>query len=376
MRRADATQVHPVVERLAAYSWRILVIVAVGVAVLWLIGELWVVFLPLVLAAFLSRVLIGPVMWLRGHGWRPALAAAAVLVGFLIILSGIIGGVGVAIGHQSDRLGPTVSKSIDDIEDWLVTDAPGDLTRTEVADARKDAGKAIENWLRTSGGALVSGVVVAFEVLVGLFLGLIITFFALKDGDRLVAWIASWLPAERRDHAGRLGQRAWVTLGGYLRGSAILGILEGIIIGTTVALVGGQLAVAVAVITFLSAFIPFAGAIIAGAVAVLVTLSTAGIGGATIVLVVAIIVQQFDSDLLAPLVFGRSLDLHPVVVLLAITGGGAMFGLAGAFLAVPVTAIIINVIAEHRRSTSASVSDDDAGGSVDRQAATIELEPS
>jgi predicted PurR-regulated permease PerM len=350
MPRDRTTLVHPVVERLAAYAWRLLVIVAVLAGFVWLLGKLWVVFLPLVLATFLTRVLIGPCTWLRGHSWPPALAAISVLLGFLILLGTASGLVGLAVGQQTDQIGPTVSQSIDDIENWLVEDGPGDFTHADIQKARDDARDWFRDWFRSSGSALASGVVVAFEVLVGIVLGMIITFFALKDGGRFADWIVSLLPVHRREDTRRLARTAWTTLGGYLRGAAILGLVEGVIIGGTVALVGGQLAVPVAVITFMMAFVPFAGAIFAGAIAVLVTLSTGGTGGALIVLAVAIIVQQFDNDLLAPVIYGKQLDLHPVVILLAITAGGAGFGLAGAFLAVPVTAVVINVVAEYRRT--------------------------
>ena len=117
----------------------------------------------------------------------------------------------------------------------------------------------------------------------------------------------------------------------------------------TLWLVGAELAVPVGVLTFLAAFVPFVGAIVAGLLAVLVALATGGVTAAIIVLVVAIIVQQLDNDLLAPIVYGRALDLHPIVVLLSITAGGALFGIPGSFLAVPVTAVTWNVIAEARR---------------------------
>jgi putative heme transporter len=120
-------------------------------------------------------------------------------------------------------------------------------------------------------------------------------------------------------------------------------------------LVGGALAVPVAVVTFFAAFLPFLGAVIAGAVAVGVTLVTAGFGKALIVLIVAVLVQQFDNDLLAPIVFGRSLELHPLVVLGAIVAGSTLFGAFGAVLAVPVSAMLINVVAEARNSTDVDV---------------------
>jgi predicted PurR-regulated permease PerM len=131
----------------------------------------------------------------------------------------------------------------------------------------------------------------------------------------------------------------------------MLGLIEGMIIGLTVFLVGGHLAVPVAVVTFFAAFVPFAGAIVAGALAVLVTLVTAGFGAAIVVGIVALVVQQFDNDLLAPLVFGRSLELHPLIVLFSLAGGGALLGPVGAVFAVPVSAVVINVIAEARAAS-------------------------
>jgi predicted PurR-regulated permease PerM len=340
--------VHPLVDRLAGYSWRLLVIAAAAVGIFWLIGRLWVVFLPLLIATLLTRALDAPAARLRSLGWRPALVAVVVLVGFLAVLTVTVTLIGVAVEGEVDELGPTVSEAIDDLEDWLVDDAPFDVSRADIERFRADARDSIGNALRSSTGGLVSGAIVAVEILVSLILGLIVTFFAIKDGEGFARWTQRQLPTDRQALSERLGRRAWTTIGGYLRGAALLGLVEGIVIAATVALVGGRLAIPVGVITFLLAFIPFAGAIAAGALAVLVTLATAGGSAALIVLVVAVAVQQLDNDLLAPLVYGRSLQIHPVVVLLALAGGGALFGPAGTFLAVPVTAVVVNVIAEAR----------------------------
>ena len=333
---------------MAAYSWRMLVIAAAAVGILWLVGRLWVVFLPLLIATLLTRVLAAPTAWLRRRGWRPAPVAAVVLVGFLAALSATVTLLGVAVEGQVDRIAPTVSEAIDDVEEWLVEEAPVEVSRQDISRFRADARESIRGALRSSTGTIVSGAVVAAEVLVSLILGLIITFFAIKDGGRFTDWVQRQLPADRRELSGRLGRRAWHTLGGYLRGAALLGVVEGFVIAVAIALVGGQLAIPVGVLTFLLAFIPFAGAVVAGAIAVLVTLATAGGSAALIVLAVAVGVQQLDNDLLAPVVYGRSLRLHPVVVLLALAGGGALFGFAGTFLAVPVTAVVVNVLAEAR----------------------------
>lgn len=346
--------VPPALERLAAWSWRLLVIGAAAAVVLWFIGRVWVVFLPLVVAAFLSRILAAPMRRVRRLGWPPGVSAAVVLLGFLVLVAGGATLVGVAVVDESDQVGPTVSEAVDDLEDWLVEDSPFDIDRADIASFREDAGASVQRALRASSGSLVSGAVLFVEVLVGVLLGLIVTFFVLKDGDRFVAWARSLIPAPRREVAGRMAARAWATLGGYLRGAALLGVLEGTIIGVTLALVGAELVVPMAAVTFVAAFVPFVGAIVAAVLATLVALATAGTTEALIVLGVAVLVQQLDNDLLAPVIYGRALDLHPVLVLLAIVGGGSLFGLAGSILAVPVIAVVINVISEARTTGRAA----------------------
>jgi predicted PurR-regulated permease PerM len=339
--------VHPIVDRLAGYSWRLLAIAAAAVGGLWLIGRLWVVFLPLVIAVLLARVLAPPVNQLRSRGWRPGLAIALVLMAFLIVLGSVLTLIGVATADEVEGIGPTLTRAVDDIETWLVEDAPVDISREDIREFREKAGQAIGDALRDSSGSLVSGALVAVEVLVSLFLGLIITFFVLRDGERFLHSARDLLPGDR-ELKERLARRAWRTLGGYLRGAALLGLVEGVIMGITVWAVGAELAVPVAVITFLTAFVPFAGAIVAGVLAVLVALATAGGTAALIVLAVAVVVQQLDNDLLAPVVYGSALQIHPVLILLSIVGGGALFGIAGSLLAVPVTAVVTNLIAEAR----------------------------
>ena len=310
-RRRDRYTVHPVVVQAGAYAWRLIAIGIVGWALLQLLTALWVL-VPTIVDEF------------------------------------------------SD-LGPTIEDAVDDLEDWLVEDSPFDVSRQDIDDFRDEGRDRITETLESQSGAVVSGTVIAFEVFSGLVLSLIATFFLLKDGGRFGAWILTLMPEERRALVTRLAARSWQTLGGYLKGSATLGVIEGVIIGLTVWIVGGSLAVPVAVITFFAAFLPFAGAILAGTVAVLVTLVTAGPGDALIVLVVAVLVQQFDNDLLAPIVFGKNLQLHPLIVLGAIVAGSTLFGAFGAVLAVPVTAVVINVLADWRAHDAEQVEQDDAG---------------
>jgi predicted PurR-regulated permease PerM len=340
--------VHPVVVQAGAYAWRLIAVGIVGWALLKLLSALWVLVLAGAVATLLARALDPVANVFRRLRWPPALVAATTLVGFLLVLAGILTLLVPAIVDEFSDLGPTIEDAVDDLEDWLVEDSPFDVSRQDIDDFREQSRDRVTQSLEAQSGAVVSGTVVAFEVITGLVLSLIATFFLLKDGGRFGAWIVSLMPQERRALVTRLAARSWQTLGGYLKGSATLGVIEGVIIGFTVWLVGGSLAVPVAVITFFAAFLPFAGAILAGTVAVLVTLVTAGPGDALIVLIVAVLVQQFDNDLLAPIVFGKNLELHPLIVLGAIVAGSTLFGVFGAVLAVPVTAVAINVLADWR----------------------------
>jgi predicted PurR-regulated permease PerM len=344
-------RVHPTVDRLGAYSWRLIGIGIVALAAAWVLRQLWVVVLALAVAVLFSRALDPVAARLRRRGWRPGLVAISVMLGFALLIAGIVAALVPPIASEFDDLGPTIEDAVDDVEDWLVEDSPFDVSRRDIEDFRDGLDERVDQLTSQSGASsrVVDTTLVVVEVAAALLLAVITSFFMLKDGDRFGRWVLTLLPAERRTLVSRLSTRAWQTLGGYLRGAAMLGILEGAIIGLTLWIVGGRLAVPVAVITFFAAFVPFVGAIVAGAIAVMVALVTAGFGGAVVVLVVAVAVQQLDNDLLAPVVYGRQLNLHPLVVLFAITSGSALLGVAGAFFAVPVTAVVINVLAEARR---------------------------
>lgn len=340
---------HPTIAKLAAYCWRLLVIGAAVVATLWLLGKLRVVLFPIVLALFLTRVLVSPAMWLRRRGWHPLLATWTVLVGFLaaLALTGVL--IVPALVDEFRSLGPTLEDAVDDVSRWLVEDSPFDLTEKDVDDARERIADRFRSSVRASDGAVVKGAVLVVEGLAGVLLAFVLTVFALKDGPRFQRWVISLTPGPRREEVRAMAAAAWDALGGYLRSAALLGLIEAVIIGLAVQLAGGDLVIPVMVVTFLAAFVPLVGAVVAGAIAVLVTLATGGIGGALAVLIVAVVVQQLDNDLLAPFIYGHGLQLHPAIILLAIATGSALFGFAGTFLAVPVTAVVISSVSARRR---------------------------
>lgn len=345
------------VQRLAAYSWRILVIAAALVALLWLVGQLLIVVIPVVVALFITRALLRPAAWMRSRGLAASLAAALTVALFIGAVAAVLIGVGASVAGEFDQLGTTVTQGIDDVETWLVEDSPFDISRSRVTELRGQV-KDRATEIVSTGGAVESTAMLAIELLAGVLLSLIVTFFLLKDHDAIVNASLRLVAEERRDHLRLLGIRAWATLGGYLRGVALLGVVEAIIIGGTVWIVGGTLVAAVFVVTLLGAFVPIVGAIVAGLIAILATLVTAGPTAALIVTAVAIVVQQLDNDILAPVIYGKSLQLHPLVILLGIAAGSALFGLVGALLAVPVISVVINVLDESRHPTETAVTEE------------------
>jgi predicted PurR-regulated permease PerM len=337
--------VHPRVERLAAYSWRLLVIAAAAIGVLWLARELAPVLIPATVALFLTRLLT-PITDRLRQRLRPGLAAGVAM----LVLLGAIAGISIVIvrpiAREAATLPETITEALDDIERWLVEDSPFDVSQEGIDRFRARTADRLRELLLTSEGRVIDGATLAAEIVAGLFLSILLTFFMLRDGPRFATWLRSRLRPDQRDRAQRAAQRGWSTLGGYLRGAAMLGVIESIAIGLALLVSGASLVVPVMVLTFVAAFVPIVGAVLAGVMAVLVALVTGGVVSAAIVGVVAIAVQQLDNDVLAPWVYGRSLALHPVVILVSVVGGGALFGIAGTLLAVPVVAVAISVVKE------------------------------
>lgn len=341
-------RVPPILDRLAAWAWRLIVIAIVGLAALWLVGRLKVVLFPVVIAVLLTRALLPVADGLRARRVPSGLAAALTLLGFLAALAGTVALIAPAVADEFGSLGPTVSEAIDDVEEWIVEDSGLDVTRQDLRRGREQLGERVRAAVSGSTDQITAGAVLVAEAIAGLVISLFLTFFSLKDARRFRDWVLSFVPDASRPRAERVAARSWEVIGGYLRGAAILGVVEGIVIGVAVAVVGGSLAIPLGIVTFLAAFVPFVGAIVAGVLAVLVALATAGLGGALVVAIVAVVVQQLDNDLLAPVVYGRALALHPAAIIVSVAAGGALFGLAGTFLAVPVVAVLSATAVELR----------------------------
>lgn len=329
----------------AAWSWRLLVIGAAILATVLLLARLRLVVLPLFAAILLATALRTPARFLRQRGLPPGLATALSFLAFFAVLGGIGTLVAQPLADEVKDLGPTLTKGFDDVQRWLV-EGPLGLEQSQIDEFREQAGGS----LRKAGPGLVAPAVAFVEVLAGMLLALVVSFFLVKDGPELQRAALRRLPEHHRGRAERAARAARRALAGYLRGAAALGLLEGTIIAVAVVIVGGRLAIPILLLTFVGAFVPVVGAVVSGSVAALVTLVTAGPREAAIIAVVALVVQQLDNDLLAPYVYGRSVQLHPLVILLSIATGATLAGIAGTFIAVPLAAVFVAVAGALRSS--------------------------
>lgn len=336
-------EVLSVIDRVGWYCWRLIGVGVVAWVAIGLMGTLRIVVFPLAVSVLLTVTLLVPATWLRRHGWPPLAATWAVMLSFLAVVALAVSLIVPPVASEFKDLGPTISAAVDDVKDWVVDDSPFDVDRERLDELEDQAVSRARQLFSNADGIILDTAVLALELIAGLLLALVMTFFFVKDGTMLQDWLLRWIPRQHHVVARRAGERARRTVAGYVRGSALLGLLESSVIGITLAVTGATLVVPVMLLTFVAAFIPFVGAFAAGLLAVAVALTTAGPGAAIAVAVVALLVQQFDNDLLAPLVFGKALELHPLIILVSVAAGGALAGIPGAFVAVPLTAVFINV---------------------------------
>lgn len=321
-----------------------LVIIAAAVYVLgWVVGELWVIIFPVIVALIVSTVLVPGVTWLRDRRVPSGLASAMVVVGFLAVVVGIIAALTPQVAGQAPELADSAARGLQKIRDWL-TGGPLGLSEGQITRAIE----AVQEKLRNSATAISSGLFstigAATSAVVNLVIILMLTFFFVKDGHHFLPWMKTLGGRRAGEHTAEVMGRAWDTLGGFIRTQSLVALIDAIIIGVALAILGVPLAVPLAVVTFFGGYIPIIGAFISGALAVLVTLVTNGGTDALIALGVVVAVQQLEGNVLSPYLQGKNLNLHAAVVLLAVTAGGTMFGITGAFLAVPVAATTAEVL--------------------------------
>jgi putative heme transporter len=326
----------------AAVAWRLLV---VGAAIYFgwqVLQRISVVVIAAVLALFPASLLWGPVKALKRWGWKPLLATWTVLLVSAAFLVGIGFLVVPALIDGLEPLGQDLAAAYDDFLEWL-TVGPLGLSEAEVNRYSDTLVAQLQDQLGNVGSGVLSGAAFLVEAITGLVLALIVAFFVLKDGDRVAYKLFDRLSPTTADRVRRGGRVAWTTLSRYVKGLALVGLIDATAIAIGLLILGVPLVAPLAILVFIGAFLPVVGAFVSGLFAVAVALVNGGLTQALIVLAIVVAVQQLEGDVILPLIFGRSMEMHPLVILLAIAIGGVAFGIVGAFLSVPIAAVVIAV---------------------------------
>ncbi|MFC8449653.1 AI-2E family transporter [Kitasatospora sp. NPDC057223] len=339
--------------RVAAEStWRLLLLGAALYVVFRVVDMLRLVAFAVLASLLISALLEPTVSWLRRRGVPRSLAAAGT---FLSGLAGI-GLVGWFVVWQVTTNLPSVTKQVQDgvdqLRDWLVT-GPLHLTETQITDFAKQISTAINANSEQITSASITGAQIAVEVLTAMLLAFFTTFFLLYDGERIWSWVLRGLPRQSRYAMAGAGPKAWATLTAYVRGTVCVAFIDAVCIGIGIELLGVPLALPLAVIIFLGAFVPLVGALITGTIAVLIALVTQGPFTALMMLVVLVAVQQLEGHILQPLILGRAVRVHPLGVVLGVAAGSIIGGIGGAIVAVPLIAVINTVVTHLRRRNEA-----------------------
>jgi predicted PurR-regulated permease PerM len=325
--------------RLAIASAQFLLIVAALVVIGNILGRLWSILLPVVLGLLIATVLWPATRFLRRHRIPPALAAAAILLAFIFALVGIIAAIAPSVADQVVQLADQASSGLQDVQVWL-SGPPFNLGEDQIGNAVDSAINSIQGNAQNIAGYALTGVSAVGNSLINLVLALVLVFFFLKDGPRFVPWLAAQTGPRAGRHVAALSYKTWATLSEFIRQQALVGFIDAFFIGLGLWILGVPLVIPLAVLTFFGGFVPIIGAFVAGAFAVLIALVSNGVTTALIVLGIVVLVQQIEGNVLQPIIQGRGFNLHAAVVILAVTAGSSLAGITGAFLSVPVAALI------------------------------------
>lgn len=320
------------------------VAIALGLVLLGLVVQYgWVILFPLLMALILCTVLAPVSSFLRRRAHLPnALAAAVTLLGSIGVVVAIGFTIAPSVASQSGDLVDSANGGLQQLQDWV-------QDSSFVSKEQLDSGlQGLQEKLSGSAGTIATGVLTGVSAvtngLINLVLILILSFLFLKDGSRFLPWVRRLAGRSAGTHLAEVGDRAWATLGGFIRTQALVSLIDAVLIGIGLLVIGVPLALPLAVLTFFAGFVPIVGALFAGFIAVLIALVSNGFTGALLVLALIVVVQQVEGNVLSPILQSKSMSLHPAVVLLSVTLGSTLFGITGAFLAVPVVAVLAVVL--------------------------------
>jgi predicted PurR-regulated permease PerM len=327
--------------RLATRCLQIILVVAVAAGLVFAMTQLSLVVIPVVLALIIASAVYPLLELMRRRGMPSILATWIALVAILVVLGLVVWLIVSAVQNQIGTLVSQATKGLDQLQHF-VKDGPFQVSDDQIDSALKQAGDFLSSSTFASGA--FAGVSAATSFVTGLALFVVVLFFFMKDGPKIWGFLMRPFTGEQYDRAARVGQKTVSTLGGYVRGTATVALVDALGIGVGLFVIGVPLAIPLAVIVFVSAFVPLVGATVAGILAALVALVANGPVAAIIVIAIVIAVNQLEGNFLQPVVMARSLKLHPLVVLLALTAGTIIGGIVGAILSVPIAAVAWGIV--------------------------------
>jgi len=332
----------------AGWSWRLLMVVAAVALIFFATAQVQLVFVAVFLALVITSVL-RPVTDFYARVMPRGLATGLAILSALLFIAGLLTYVITSVAGQWEKLAGEFSDGIDQILDFLEN---GPLPVSITAD---DVNEWIENgrqWLTEHGGDIASQAAASagsvFEAFAAIALAIFCTVFFLARGKDMWTWFLNQLPSRSRDTWKIAGGAGWYTFSGYARGTVIIALTDGILAGVFLAILGVPLAAPLAVLVFIGAFIPIIGAPLAMIIAAVVALAADGFVTALIVTIGIALIGQFEGHVLQPLVMGKQVSLHPVVVAIAVTAGTLLAGILGAVVSVPLVAVAWSVFSKLR----------------------------
>jgi putative heme transporter len=331
-------------------AWLIVGVVLVLVGAIWLLALTNTIVVPLIVAMLIASVTGPAVGWLQQRGVPRAggtalVLVAIVLLGLLIALL-VIGGVTGQADNIAKHLKAATDTLADDLKDLGVNDSTANNAANDAHSSVNSAGKLLLHGLANGIEQLAGFAVFAAFTTLSLF-------FFLKDGPRLSGWVErhSGLPPAVASTITRQLARA---MRGYFGGVTIIAAFTATLVGLTALIVGVPLAGTIAVVTFLGGYIPYFGAWVAGAFAVLIAAGTKGTDAAVVMALVCLLGNGALQQMVQPIAFGATLGIHPLAVLIVTVAGGCLFGMIGLVLAAPLTSAIVHISHELARARSAA----------------------
>ncbi len=340
MRNEDVSSSVPRVLRIgSALGWRLLVVVAALYVIGQVVGYLAAIVVPVAIALLLAALLLPAVVWLQHHHVPRGAATALVVVGGLALLGGVLTFVVVTFVNGVPELAGQLTASVQSIVSWLTT-GPLQLSDQQLSGLQQQILSTLSaNQASITLGALTTAATIG-EVLTEILLVVFTLIFFLHGGSSIWRFLLGVVPSDVRTRVDVAGRRGVAALVSYVRATAAVAVVDGVAIGIGLGVLGVPLAIPLAALVFLGAFIPIIGAVVTGGVAVLVALVAQGPVTALIVLAIIIGIMQLESHVLQPLLLGRAVKLHPLAVVLAIGTGLLVAGIAGALLSVPLLAVL------------------------------------